>query len=352
MAGVVRVGVVGTGIGAALVAALQRVPGAAVTIVCSAQRARADAVAARFAIPHATDDYRDVLAAGLDAVVIATPPALHAPMVLDAVAAGLHVFCEKPLAATVAEARAMRDAAHGAGVVHALGHQSRFAAPFARAGALLGKGYLGRLVTADCQLYLNPIDYLRAPVASDSKAGWYTDASQSGGLLAAAAGPHQVDLLRWYGGPIAAVAAQVAVSRPAVELADGTTRGGITAEDAFLVLARFASGALATMRGLPIAHHAFGMALDLHGTEGTLRASFEGLRGATVADRALADLPLPDAGSDRVALLTGFIEAIHDGDPARAAALPNFDDGVATQAVLEACAEAARTGTWITIDEE
>jgi predicted dehydrogenase len=273
-------------------------------------------------------------------------------MALAAIAAGLHVFCEKPLAATLAEARAIRDAACAAGVVHVLGHQARFAAPFARARELVAAGYLGRLVAADCQLFLNPDDYLRQPVASDSKAGWYTDAGQGGGLLAAAAGPHQVDLLRWCGGPIAAVAARVDVSRPAVELADGTTQRDITAEDAFLVLARFAAGGMATMRGLPIAFHAFGMALDLHGTAGSLAASFDGLRGATGADRSLADLPLPaDAPPDRVTLLTRFIAAVRAADPALAAVLPTFDDGVATQAVLAACAEAARTGAWVTVDE-
>jgi predicted dehydrogenase len=77
----------------------------------------------------------------------------------------------------------------------------RYAAPFARAGALLTTGIPRPVVAADCQFYFNPVDYLRAPVASDSKAGWYTDAAQAGGLLAAASGPHQVDLLRWYGGP-------------------------------------------------------------------------------------------------------------------------------------------------------
>src|SRR5262245_2222238 len=91
----VRVGVIGTGIGVAHIEALRQVPGAEVAAVCSAQRARAAAIAARFGVPRATDDYRELLSAGLDAVVLATPPTLHAPMALAALAVGLHVVCEK-----------------------------------------------------------------------------------------------------------------------------------------------------------------------------------------------------------------------------------------------------------------
>src|SRR5688572_18247636 len=88
MTATVRVGVIGTGVGVLHIEALQQVPGAVVTAVCSARATRAQEIAARFDIPLATDDYRDVLAADVDAVVIATPPALHLPMGLDALAAG------------------------------------------------------------------------------------------------------------------------------------------------------------------------------------------------------------------------------------------------------------------------
>src|SRR5207248_5257235 len=90
--------------------------------ICSAGAARAEAVAGRFGVPRATDDYRDLIGPGIDAVVIATPPAQHARMGLDAIAAGKHVLCEKPLAASLAEARALRDGARAAGVVHVVNY--------------------------------------------------------------------------------------------------------------------------------------------------------------------------------------------------------------------------------------
>src|SRR4029079_7500636 len=78
-----RVGVVGTGIGAMHVEIFGRVPGVEVTGVCSAQLTRAQALAGKHNVPFATDDYAALLER-VDAVVIATPPGLHAPMGLAA----------------------------------------------------------------------------------------------------------------------------------------------------------------------------------------------------------------------------------------------------------------------------
>jgi predicted dehydrogenase len=62
-----------------------------------------DAVAARYGVPHALASLEEALALGLDAVVIAVPDPSHRDAVLTALAAGVHVFCEKPLAVSLAE---------------------------------------------------------------------------------------------------------------------------------------------------------------------------------------------------------------------------------------------------------
>ncbi len=343
----VRVGVIGTGIGVTHIEVLREVPGAEVVAVCSAQVAHARSVAERFGIPRATADYRDLLGPDVDAVVLATPPALHAPMGLDALAAGKHLFCEKPLAANLAGARALRDAAHAAGVVHVVNYQLRFAPPFARAHELIGDGYLGRLTVADVRISANPVDYLHASWASSSKVDWFTDATQSGGLLVGSAGPHLADLLVWYGGPVEAVAAQTAVTHPAVSLAGGREARDISAADTFLGLVRFAGGALATVRGVPLAYHGGGFSLELHGTAGALAVEGSALRGATASDDGLTPLDLPaGAPQDRLVIATRFVEAIRSGGPSPA---PTFDDGLAAQALIDALQEAARTGRWVEV---
>lgn len=309
---------------------------------------RAEAVAAQFGVPIATDDYRDFLASGVDAVVIATPPALHEPMALAAIRAGKHVLCEKPLAATLDAARAMRDAAQAAGVVHMVNHQTRYGAPIARASELIANGYLGRATVTDIHLIINPVDYLQSPGGSSSKATWYTDERQAGGLLFSAAGPHFIDAIHALVSPIVEVAVRTAVTRPELGPAREASSAVVAAEDAFLVMARCADGTLATMRGTPVAYHAYTYTIEIHGTVGSLLIQPRSLHGATVTDKGLTEIVLPDdALPEQIACTTRFIKAIRAGGPAPT---PTFADGVATQAVLAACAQAARSGNWISVE--
>lgn len=342
----VRIGVIGTGIGAEHIKAFRGVPGAAIAAVCSAQRERAEATARQFDVPQATTDYRDLLGPDVDAVVITTPPALHRRMTLDAIAAGKHVFCEKPLAATLADAIAMRDAAEAAGVVHMINHNMRYSASYATMRERIAAGYLGTPTLADARVNLNPADYLRAPMWSNRKAEWFTDGAQGGGILAGSAGPHLVDMLRWYFGEIAAVCGVASVAVPDMTLADGSEIRDITAPDTFIALLRFASGAMATVRGVPIPYHRGGFSIECNGTAGALFATNTELRGATADDPAPQDIPLPDAPWDRTGIATRFIDAIQHSDPAPA---PDFNDGVAVQAILDALNEAIATQSWVNL---
>jgi predicted dehydrogenase len=346
----IRIGIIGTGFGAAHVEFFRQVPHVEVTAIASAQRERAEVVAERLAIPFATDDYHDLLRHGVDAVVIVTPPHLHAQMTLDAVAAGKHVLCEKPMSSSLADARRMRDAAVAAGVVHMMNHQMRFTPPYARAAELAAQGYIGRLAVADATVVMNPVEYLKLPFWSTSKAGWFTDAGQSGGLLASSAGPHIVDLMRWIGGPVTRVAARTVVSQPRVELPDGTT-AEITSDDGFLVLLEYGSGAIGTIRGIPVTHRSgIGWSMELHGSDGSLEVSGDTLTGATTGNDALAPVDLDTSGpSDRTQIATRFVDAIRAGGPSPT---PDFNDGVAAQAVLDACLQAARSNEWVRVEEE
>ncbi len=342
----VRVGIIGTGIGAEHIKALGEAPGAVITAICSAQRERAEATARQFGIPHATDNYRNLLGTDVDAVIITTPPALHHRMALDAIAAGKHVFCEKPLAATLAEAVEMRDAADAAGIVHMVNHHMRFGATYAAVHERIAAGYLGTPTVADARVSMNPTDYLRAPGWSTSKPGWFVDAAQGGGILAGSAGPHLFDMLRWCWGEVAAVACLAGVVIPTVEMPDGGTIAGITAPDTFLALLRFTSGAFATVRGVPIAYHRGGFSIEFNGTAGALLATNTDLKGATTEDPAPQALPFSDAPWDRAGIAMRFIRVIQEGQPAPA---PNFHDGVAVQAILDALTEAIATEAWVKI---
>ncbi|MCO1659456.1 Gfo/Idh/MocA family oxidoreductase [Pseudonocardia humida] len=122
----------------------RRVPGAALVAVVDPQPGAAERLAAALGAGSAGTDPAPVLAdPGVDAVVIAAPARLHADLVVAAAAAGKHVFCEKPMALTPAEAERATKAATGAGVLLQVGFNRRFAADWVAARELLDAGLLG-----------------------------------------------------------------------------------------------------------------------------------------------------------------------------------------------------------------
>lgn len=353
MADDIRVAVIGTGIGAEHIRAMQQVPGATVSTVCSARAERAEAMAAQYGVSRATADYRDCLGPDTDALVITAPQVWHLPMVRDAFAAGKHVLCEKPLAVTMDDAREMVRLAEASGRVAMVNHHQRFSPAFAAMRAQVAAGYLGTPTIADARITHNPADYLRANVWSDSKAGWFTDAAQGGGVLAGSAGPHLMDMLCWMLGDIEAVSARTAVIVPEIAFANGETVRGITAPDAFLAVVRFVGGAMGTIRGVPVAYSGnIGFSIELNGTAGSLMSggSFSAngaLRGGVAGEQGLHDLPVPEVPWDRLGIATAFIEAIRTGDPSPA---PNFRDGLRVQAIIAALEEAAASERWVEVE--
>jgi predicted dehydrogenase len=116
-----RVGVIGTS-GYTQVSHLPRIashPRAELAAVCGRDLDRTNEVAQKRGIRGVYTDYREMIARGdLDAVVVSAPDDLHYEMTMEALDAGLHVLCEKPLASNAAQARQMLDKAEEAGVVH------------------------------------------------------------------------------------------------------------------------------------------------------------------------------------------------------------------------------------------
>jgi predicted dehydrogenase len=97
-----------------------------IAAVCDVDQGRADAAGKQLNVPAVYDHKRLLDSREIDALVIATSARWHAPVALDALAAGRHVYCEKPLADTPEVARRMADAARAAGTVALVGYQQRF----------------------------------------------------------------------------------------------------------------------------------------------------------------------------------------------------------------------------------
>jgi predicted dehydrogenase len=185
--------------------------------------------AARAGVPHAFSSVTEALALpGIAAVVIASPPDTHAPLALEALAAGLHVLVEKPFTLNVAQARELRDAAETAGRVGLVGHEFRFAPERAAVTRALARGAVGTPRLATFIWHLPVLAALDAPVPA-----WWFDAARGGGWLNASVS-HFADAVRLWFGAIATVNA----SLPMVSSRDPARM----AEDSVVLRFRTAAG--------------------------------------------------------------------------------------------------------------
>ena len=117
----VRVGIIGTSwwADAMLLPSVSSHPGAKLAALCGRDRGRADEMAQKYSVEQVYTDYQKMLGSGqLDAVIVATPDDLHYAMTMDALEAGHHVLCEKPLALKAADARAMYEKAEAKRLKH------------------------------------------------------------------------------------------------------------------------------------------------------------------------------------------------------------------------------------------
>jgi predicted dehydrogenase len=133
---------------------------------CDIDKDKARDFAGRWSIPRWYVDYDEMLEAErLDAVSNVTVDIMHAPISLAAIARGLPVLCEKPLATTLEDARKMRDAARKRGVVTQVNFSYRNASGAQAAAQLIRKGGIGRIMHMEAS-------YLQSWLAQDAWGDW------------------------------------------------------------------------------------------------------------------------------------------------------------------------------------
>ncbi len=189
MAKKVRVGVIGAGaIGPAHLRNYQANRSAELVAVCDVDQGRAKAAASQYSIPNVYTDYKAMLkAGGLDAVSVCTPNCDHGPQTIDALKAGLHVMCEKPLAMNAAEARKMVDTAKAKKKILMTAQCMRYSGAAQSLKKMCDAGRFG-------DLYFGKAMLLRR---SGIPRGWFQDKVQAGGGPLLDIGVHVLDLL-WY----------------------------------------------------------------------------------------------------------------------------------------------------------
>lgn len=188
--GKVRIGLIGVGNIAqnAHIPAYLHQPDVELVAVCDLNKGRAEEVARKHNIAHVFTDYNEMVKLeDLDAVSVCTWNNAHAGATIAALEAGKDVLCEKPMAMTVAEAEAMRDAARRTGRLLMLGFVNRFRTSVGMIKELEAAGKFG-------EIYYAKATILRR---RGTPLGWFTDPKKSGGGPVIDIGVHVIDITRY-----------------------------------------------------------------------------------------------------------------------------------------------------------
>ena len=330
-------------------------------MVAASNAASAERYRAAYGFARGTPDWRALVAdPGVEAVVIATPQTLHREIAAAAFAAGKPVFCEKPLGASLADARAMAAAAEASGLPNMIGFNYVRTPATQEARRLIASGVIGEVTWFRGE---HTEDFLADP---DAPANWRTGHRGAGTLGDLA--PHLVNCALALMGPIArlsAVAETIHATRPGP---DGPV--AVTNDDHAQAMVRFASGTMGHLYSSRTATgRKMGYAYEVHGTKGAIRFDqedqnalhlyrAEGPEAGRGFTRILTGPAHPDYGAfcegpghgtgylDQIVIeARDFLSAIETGE----AVWPTFADGLAVAEVVEACWRSSDGGGWVDV---
>ncbi len=334
-------------------------------ILCDTPLQKAQDMATQFAFARATDDWQDLVTdPRVDIVSITTPNHLHHEMALAAIAAGKHVYCEKPLALNVRQAQEMTDAATSAGVKTMVGYNYLKNPALAHAQALIADGAIGDIV------------HFRGWVDEDYQADpelpwtWRAKISDAGLGALGDLGCHLISMAYAIVGPIDSLIADMQTIHKTRPLADGTGHAKVENEDTASALVRFKNGAHGS---LSTSRSAWGrknrLTWEAHGTLGMICFDQErmnelqlyrnqgptGTQGFTTIlsgpDHAPFAAFCPAQGHQlgfndlKTIEAAAFLRHIGGGP----AAHPDFSDALEFERVIHAIAHSAQTGARVSL---
>ena len=336
---------------------------------------RAEEAAAQFGFASTTRDWREIAAdPRVRAVSITAPNFLHREIGVAMAEAGKHIWIEKPVGLTVADAQAVADAVAKAGVQSAVGFNYRNAPAVQAARELIASGEIGTVTHVRIRLFS---DYAAHP---DGALTWRYEKERGGSGVLGDLASHGADLARHLLGDIASLTADTAVfiperARPTGAtaghtLATGGELGPVENEDYVSCLLRFASGARGVLEACRVSvgeQNNYGF--EVHGTKGAVFWDFRRMnelgvsRGTTYQDQPVSTVHVgPGAGEfgafqpgaanamgyDDLKVIEAyrFLRSIAEGTPHGA----TLQDAVHSAAVLDAMVRSAESGAWVAVD--
>ncbi len=314
-----------------------RIKGCQVTACCDVVPERVKAFAERFGIPAYYTDMDEMLRKErLDAVSNVTPDRFHAPLTLKAIARGLHVLCEKPLAPCYADARKMASAAARKGVINMVNLSYRNSSAIHRAAQLVRDGKIGRVIHFEAS-------YLQSWLVSKAWGDWRVGDSwgwrlstQHGSMgVLGDIGVHIVDFATYPAGDIRNVHCRLKT----FDKAPGGRIGKyvLDANDSAVITVALANGAIGAIHTSRWATgHANSLRLEIHGDQGALQVnldeSWDQIKlclGKDVDPAQWKTVSVPKTPT----IYQRFITSIRSGKNDQ----PDFARGAAIQKVLDAC---------------
>ncbi len=363
---IVNVGMVGTSwwADAMHLPALDSHPHARTIAICGRNRANAQKMADTWQIPQVYTDYADMIDhADLDAIVISTPNDSHYPIAMKALARGLHVLCEKPIALTYAQAREMAEAAAAKQIKTLVPFTYRFMPTARYLKELISGGYLGTAYHLNLRYYTG--------YAREGDYRWRFDRGIAGSGVVGDLGSHFLYLAEWLYGKISAISCRLSyyVPRPAT---DPQGNAYEVTDDSCMLTVEFASGAMGMIHCTAVCYEdtPFGQThhMEFHGSDGTLYSftdwdKIQQVKGARLGEGIVRELPIPEhiwgnARRDTVHntyrdmfrsedfMIRGFINGIVDDTELS----PNFHDGARIQRLISAAIQSHERGSRIEID--
>ena len=239
---------------------------AEIAAVCTAHLQTAEKAARQFGIPSYTDQEDDIIGNDeIDIIDICTPNIYHYETLKKAIAAGKHIYCEKPLCVSYEQAEEIKRLAEEKKLKCQIVFNNRFLAPILRAKEIIDEGGLGRILSFRAS-------YLHASAADVRRnAGWKQDKEICGGGVLFDLGSHAIDLIYYLCGPFASVIGKSQIAYPVRKGLNGA-EWETNADEAFYMIATLENGAVGTIEASKITVGTNDdLTLQIYGEHGALK---------------------------------------------------------------------------------
>ncbi|QPC47845.1 Gfo/Idh/MocA family protein [Mangrovibacillus cuniculi] len=307
----IHVAIIGLGaIGQRLIPAFQQHPDYTIYAVCDVNQQLAEQTATTYNIGTFTNNYQQLLDdTKVDLVYVAVPPKYHHQIVLDTIARGKHILCEKPLANSLEEAQEIHDASRKSSIVHAMNFPLHYSPGSSKFRQLLKENYIGSLRRVE--LFLRFPEWPRPWQQND----WVGKKEQGGFVLEV--GVHYIHQMQTMFGPLS-------VKHMDLRFPEDPT----ASENSIIAHLELENGTPVVINGLSQIAGEEEIRFTVYGSEGTLSlVNWAQLEGAKIGDK-MNTLPVPN---DNDRLLEELAKSIR-GEKGN---IVTFKEGLEAQEILE-----------------